>query len=98
MLVIPPDILLLEFLCLLRWWRRVCNLRNEIGCRCFGDAVDEHAQEGDFQEEEESDCEAVEHAGSVVEPEFLLLRSVADAGEVGIELGLMLAIIVYQSG
>jgi hypothetical protein len=85
-LIIPPDILLLELLQLLRWWRRFRDLGDEIGGRCFGNAVDEHAQKRDFQKEEESDCEAVEYAGAVVEPEFLLLGGVADAGEVGVEL------------
>jgi hypothetical protein len=32
MLVVPPYILLLEVLRLLRWWRRIRNFGNEIGC------------------------------------------------------------------
>lgn len=88
MLIVPPDVLLLELLRFLRRWRRLGDLGNEVGRRSLGDAVDKHAQERDFEEEEESDCEAVEHAGAVVEPLFLLLGSVADAGEVGIELGM----------
>lgn len=87
MLVIPPDILLLEILQLLRWWWRFGDLGDEVGRRCLSDTVYEHAQERDLEEKEESKCEAVKHTGAVVEPELLLLGSVADAGEVGVELG-----------
>lgn len=91
MLVVPSDVLLLEILRFLRWWWRVGDLGDEVGSGCFSDAVDEHTQKRDFEEEEKGDCEAVEHARTVVEPEFLLLRGVADAGEVGIKLELTLA-------
>lgn len=68
MLIIPPDIFLLELLSLLRRGRRVGDLRDEVGGGSLGDAVDEYAEEGDFQENEECDCEAVEYAGAVGEP------------------------------
>jgi hypothetical protein len=87
MLIIPPDVLLLKLLQFLGRRRRLRDLRNKVSRRRFGDSVDQDAQERDFQEEEESDGEAVEHAAAVVEPEFLLLGGVADAGEVGVELG-----------
>jgi hypothetical protein len=87
MLIIPPDVLLLKLLQFLGRRRRLRDLRNKVSRRRFGDSVDQDAQERDFQEEEESDGEAVEHAAAVVEPEFLLLGGVADAGEVGVQLG-----------
>lgn len=90
MLIIPLDILLLELLRFLRRWRRLRDLRNKIRRRCFGDSVDEHAQERDFEKEEERDGEAVKDTGAVVEPLFLLLGSVADTGEVRVELGRVL--------
>jgi hypothetical protein len=87
MLIVPPNILLLKLLQLLRWRRWLRDLSNEVRGRSFGDSVDQDSQERDFEEEEESDGEAVEHAAAVVEPQFLLLGRVADAGEVGVELG-----------
>lgn len=87
MLVIPPDILLLEFFRFLWRWRRVCDLGDQIRRRSFSDAVDKHSEERDLEEEEESDREAVKYTRAVVEPEFLLLWTVADAGEVGVKLG-----------
>jgi hypothetical protein len=88
MLVVPSHILLFEVFGFLRRWRRVGNLGDKVRGRCFGDTVDEDTKERHFEEEEERNCEAVKHAGAVVEPELLLLRSVADTSEVRVELNL----------
>jgi len=85
-LVIPPHILLFELFGFLRRWRRVGDFGDKVCSRCFRDTVDEHAKERHFEEEEEGDGEAVEHTGAVMEPELLLLRSVADTSEVRVEL------------
>jgi hypothetical protein len=86
MLVVPPHILLFEVFGFLRRWRRVGDLGDKVCSRCLRDTVDEDTKERHFEEEEERNCEAVKHAGAVVEPELLLLRSVADTSEVRIEL------------
>jgi hypothetical protein len=86
MLVVPSHILLFEVLGFLRRWRRVGDLGDKVCSRCFCDSVDEDTKERHLEEEEEGNCEAVEHTGAVVEPELLLLRSVADTSEVRVEL------------
>ena len=86
MLVVPSHILLFEVLGLLRRWWRVGDLSDKICGRCFRDAIDEDTKERHLEEEEERNCEAVKHTGAVVEPELLLLRSVADTREVRVEL------------
>jgi hypothetical protein len=88
MLVVPSHILLFKVLGFLRRWRRVGNLGDKVCSRCFGDTVDEDTKKRHFEEEEERNCEAVKHAGAVVEPELLLLRAVADTSEVWVELNL----------
>ena len=65
-----------------RW--RLRNLGDEISSRCFCNAVDEDADEGNLDEDEECNGEAVEGAFAVAEPAALLRFGVADAGEVGI--------------
>ena len=79
-------VLLYELAHLGRWRRRLGDLRDQIRGRRFSYAVDEDAHEGDSEKHEEEDGEAVEDAGAVVEPLFLLFGGVADAGEVGVEL------------
>lgn len=86
MLVVPPDVFLLELFRFLWWWRWVGDLGDKVGRRSLSDAVDEHAKERDLKEDEKGNGKAIKHAGAVVEPEFLLLWTVADAGEVRIEL------------
>ena len=86
MLVVPSHILLFEVLGFLRRWRWVGDLGDKVCSRRFRDSVDEDAKERHFEEEEEGNCEAVKHTGAVVEPELLLLRSVADTSEVRVEL------------
>jgi hypothetical protein len=88
MLVVPSHILLFEVFGFLRRWRRIGDLGDKICSRCFRDAVDEDTKERHFKEEEERNCEAIKHTGAVVEPELLLLRSVADTSEVRVELNL----------
>ena len=86
MLVSPGHLAFGEALTLGRGWRRVGDLGDKVCSRCFCDSVDEDTKERHLEEEEEGDCEAVEHTGAVVEPELLLLRSVADTSEVRVEL------------
>ena len=88
MLVLPPHILLPEPLRLLRRRGWLRDLGDEVGGGGLGDAVEEDAEEGHFEEEEEGEGEAVEDAFAVVEPEALLLWAVVDAREVRFELEL----------
>lgn len=85
-LVVPPHILLLELLGFLRWWWRVGDLGDKVCSRGFRDTIDEDTKKRHFEEEEEGDCEAIKHTGAVVEPQLLLLRSVANTSEVRVEL------------
>lgn len=66
--------------------RRVRDLGDEVGGGRLGDAVDQHAQQGDLQEDVKPDAETEEHALPIVEPVFLLLPGEAHAREVGFEL------------
>lgn len=86
MLVLPLDIPLLELFGIGRWGWGLGDLGNEVGGRGFGDAVDQDTHEGDFDDEEECKCKAVEHALAIVEPCSLLFGGVADAREVWFEL------------
>jgi hypothetical protein len=85
-LIVPSHILLFEVLGFLRRWRWVGDLGDKVCSRCFRDSVYEDTKERHLEEEEEGDCEAVEHTRAVVEPELLLLRSVADTSEIRVEL------------
>lgn len=88
MLVVPSHILLFEVFGFLRRRRRVGDLGDKVCSRCFRDTVDEDTKKRHFEEEEERNCEAVKHAGAIMEPELLLLRRVADTSEVRVELDL----------
>ena len=68
------------------WWRRICDLGDQICSRCLGNSVDEDAQQGDSKENVEPDTESKQEALSIVEPMFLLLFCEVYAGEIGFEL------------
>lgn len=84
--ILPAQRLLLEFVGFLWWKRRLGDFGDEVGGGCFGEAVDEDADEGDLDEGKEGEAEAEEDAGAVFEPDLLLFAGVADAAEVGLEL------------
>lgn len=56
----------------LRWW--VSDLCDQEGSRSFSNAVDEHAEQGNLEEDEEANAESKEDALAIVEPDLLLLR------------------------
>ena len=86
MLILPPNISLLELFSLLWLRRRLGDFRNQVRCRCLRNSVDQHTEEGCFEDDEEGKGEAVEDAFAVVEPGTLLEGGVIYAGEVGFEL------------
>jgi len=85
-LVVPPHILLLELFSLLRLWGWFRDLRNEVCGRSFGDTVDQNTEEGYFEEDEESDSEAVKYSTAIREPGLALSWCVLHPGEVRLEL------------
>jgi hypothetical protein len=56
----------------LRRW--VSDLSNQEGSRSFGNAVDEHTEQRDLEEDEESNSKPEENTLAVVEPDLLLMR------------------------
>lgn len=86
MLILPSNVFLLEGLSFGRRWWWFGDLGNEICRRCLGHAIDQHAKQGNLEEDEEGDCEAIQDAFAVAEPCPLLLRIIAYAGKVGLEL------------
>lgn len=60
----------------LRWW--ISDLGNQEGSRSFGNAVDEHTEQGNLEEDEEPNAESKENTFAVVEPDLLLLSGESD--------------------
>ena len=86
LLVLPRHLACRETLRICGRRRRVRDLGDEVRGGRFSDAVDQHAQQGDLQEDVEAHSEAEEHALPIVEPVFLLFPGEAHAREVGFEL------------
>lgn len=86
MLVLPGNLTLGEALTF-RWrWRRVCDLGDKVRCGGFGNAIHQHADEWDSQDNRESESEAEQDTFSVPEPPTFLLGGELDAPEVWFEL------------
>ena len=71
--ILPSNLTFRESLTVGRRWRWIGNLRNEIGCRCFRDAVDQHAKDGDLEEDVKAYGKTKQQALTVAEPACLLL-------------------------
>ena len=74
----------------LRWW--VGDLCDEERSRRFSDAINENTEQRNLEEDKEANSEPEENTFAVVEPDLLLLRSVANAREVGLELRMVSAV------
>lgn len=87
MFVRPSSLSLGELLTVCRRRRWVCYFRDQVRSRCFGNTIDEDAEQGDFEEDVEAHTESEEQTFPIVEPTSLLLLGEADACEVRLELG-----------
>ena len=86
MLVLPPHLRLSKFWALVRSWRWVCDLRNEIRGRCLCDTVHEHADEGGLNDDGEGKGKTEEYTLTILEPAALLFRIKGNTAEVGFKL------------
>ena len=68
-----------------RWWR-ICDLGDQIRCRCFRNAVDQDTQKRDLEEDVEADTESEQYTLAVMKPVLFLLFRKTDSREVGFEL------------
>lgn len=97
MFVLPAERLLLEFFSLVRWQRRLSNFSDQVGCRCFRQAINQDTKKGNFDEDIEAKPEAEKNAGSVLEPQLLLLLIVANTRKVWLELRRMVSDVDERS-
>ena len=82
MLVAPFYLALCELLAI-RWSRRrVCDLRDQVCCRCLRNTVYQNTEKRDLEEDIETNAKAKQEAFTVMEPRLLLGRSETNAGEV----------------
>lgn len=86
MFVLPSDLCFSEFRTLSRARWRIRDLGHKVRGGCFGDAVHENADEGDFQDHGECKGKAEQYTLSVEEPPTFLLGVKWNAAEIRLKL------------
>ena len=86
LLVLPHDLAFRKLLAV-RWrWRWVCNLGDQVRCRCFCNAIDQDTQERNLEKDVEPNTEPKKYALTIMEPMLFLFFSEAYAREVRFKL------------